>query len=269
MKGLNEMQMLNAFPFSLTGSASKWYYTLDIGKVKGWTELVNAFLTQFSFNTMVDITLRDLETTKQRGGETFSEYLVRWREKASRMINFLGEKDQVNIMMKGLLPIYFNRMLSGPIMNFEQLCNCGTRIEDAMENGKIEKSEGRTTSKKIYGQTNKTTSQSNVSVVYQAPTPTPYPYQYSNPPRQIQTPRPKHHFDPLRAPLSKVNEHLLQRGHLKPLDLTPMLNPIPKGWNLNLHCLYHQKNDRSTDECVDTPICIGRYSLSLVLVMTI
>ena len=106
MKGLNEMQMLNAFPFSLTGSASKWYYTLDIGKVKGWTELVNAFLTQFSFNTMVDITMKDLETTKQRGGETFSEYLVRWREKASRMINFLGEKDQVNIMMKGLLPIY-------------------------------------------------------------------------------------------------------------------------------------------------------------------
>ena len=45
MKGLNEIQVLNAFPFSLSGSASKWYYTLDMGKVKGWTDLVNAFLT--------------------------------------------------------------------------------------------------------------------------------------------------------------------------------------------------------------------------------
>ncbi len=52
------------------------------------------------------------------------------------MINRLGEKDQVNIMMKGLLPVYFNRMLSAPIMNFEQLCDCGTRIEETMENGK-------------------------------------------------------------------------------------------------------------------------------------
>ena len=217
MKGLNEMQVLNAFPFSLTGSASKWYYTLDIRKVKGWTELVNAFLTQFPFNMMIDITLRDLETTKQKEGETFSEYLVRWREKDSKMINRPGEKDQVNIIMKGLLPIYFNRMLSAPIMNFEQLCDCGTRIEDAMENGKIEKSKGSATSKKIYGQTSKTTSQPNMSAVYQAPTPSPYPY--SNLPRQIPTPRPKRHFDPLGAPLSKVYEHLLQRGHFKHLFL--------------------------------------------------
>ena len=80
-----------------------------------------------------------------------------------------------------------------------------------MENGKMEKSEGRATSKKIYGQTSKTTSQPNVSAVYQAPTPSLYPYQYSNPPRHVQNPRPKRHFNPLGAPLSKVYEHLPQR----------------------------------------------------------
>jgi hypothetical protein len=124
-----------------------------------------------------------LETTKQKEGETFFEYLVRWREKASKMINRLREKDHVNIMMKGLLPVYFNRMLSAPIMDFEQLCECGTRIEDTMENGEIEKNEGRATSKKTYGQTSKSTPQTNVSIVYQNPIPSPYPYQYSNPPR--------------------------------------------------------------------------------------
>ena len=68
------------------------------------------------------------------------------------MINRLGEKDQVNIMMKSLLPGYFNRMLLAPIMNFEQLYDCGTRIEYAMKNGKIERNEGRVTSNKTYGQ---------------------------------------------------------------------------------------------------------------------
>ena len=236
---------MNAFPFSLTGSTSKWYYNLDMGKVKGWTELVNAFLTQFPFDTMIDITLGDLETTKQREGETFSEYLVNWREKASKMINHPGEKDQVNIMMKDLLPIYFNRMLSTSIMNFEQLCDCGIRIEDAMEN------EGRATIKKAYGQaSNKTTSQPNVSAIYQAPTPSTYPYQYSNPPKQIPTPKPRRHFDPLEAPFSKVYDYLLQRGHLKPLDPTPMPNLIPKNLNLNLYCHFHQKSNHSMDKCV-------------------
>ena len=153
---------------------------------------------------MIDITLRDLETTKQRESETFSEYLVKWREKASKMINRPSEKDQVNIMMKDLLPIYFNRMLSASIMNFEQLCDCGTRIEDAMENGLIDKNEGQATIKKTYGQaSNKNTFQPNVSAIYQAPTPSTYPCQYSNPPKQIPTPRPKRHFDPLEAPLSR------------------------------------------------------------------
>jgi hypothetical protein len=87
--------------------------------------------------------------------------------------------------MKGLLPVYFNRMLLALIMNLEQLCDCGTRIEDAMENGKIEKKEGRATSKKTYGQTSKNTLQTNVSAVYQGPILSPYPHQYSNPPRQV------------------------------------------------------------------------------------
>lgn len=100
------------------------------------------------------------------------------------MINCPREKDQVNIMMKGLLPVYFNRMLLALIMNFEQLCDCGTQIEDAMENAKIEEHEGRAISKKIYGQSsNKTTSQPIVSTVYQTLAPSSYPYQYSNPPK--------------------------------------------------------------------------------------
>ena len=56
-------------------------------------ELVELFVDQFIFNTMIDVTLRDLETTKQRVKETFSEYMTRWKGKAYKMVNKPNEKD--------------------------------------------------------------------------------------------------------------------------------------------------------------------------------
>ena len=76
MKGLDEKQTLHAFPLSLIGGASRWYYSLDPRKTKVWNELVELFLDQFIFNTTIDVTLRDLKTTKQGVGETFSEYMT-------------------------------------------------------------------------------------------------------------------------------------------------------------------------------------------------
>jgi hypothetical protein len=70
---------------------------------------------------MIDVTLYNLETTRQRQNETFSKFLVRWRAKASKMMNRLKEKDQVNMVMKGLLSVYYNQMFASPIMDFEQL----------------------------------------------------------------------------------------------------------------------------------------------------
>ena len=54
MKGLNEKQILHAFPFSLMGGASRWYFSLDPIKNKVWNELVELFVDQFIFSTMID-----------------------------------------------------------------------------------------------------------------------------------------------------------------------------------------------------------------------
>ena len=71
IKGLDEKQTLHTFPLSLTGGASRWYYSLDPSKTKVWNKLLELFIDEFIFNTMIDVTLRDLETTKQGVGETF------------------------------------------------------------------------------------------------------------------------------------------------------------------------------------------------------
>ena len=64
MKGLDEKQTLHEFPLSLTGGASRWYYSLDPSKTKVWNELVELFVDQFIFPTMIDVTLGDLEKGK-------------------------------------------------------------------------------------------------------------------------------------------------------------------------------------------------------------
>ena len=64
------------------------------------------FVDQFIFNTVIDVTLRDLETTKQGVGETFSKYMTRWKGKASRMVNRPNEKDQFNMIIKNFLLAY-------------------------------------------------------------------------------------------------------------------------------------------------------------------
>ena len=151
MKGLDEKQTLHAFPLSLTGGASRWYYSLDLSKIKVWNELVELFVDQFIISTMINVTLRDLETSKQGRGETFFEYMTRWKTKASRMVNRLNERDQINIIIKNLLLAYNNRLLSLPISSFGELCDCGTRIEDAFNNGQLEKGENKPPTKKTYG----------------------------------------------------------------------------------------------------------------------
>ena len=105
-KGLDEKQTLQSFPLSLTGGASKWYYSLDPSKTKVWNELVELFVDQFIFNTMIDATLRVLETTKQGVRETFSIYMTRWKGKTSKMVNRPNEKDQINMIIKNLLTVY-------------------------------------------------------------------------------------------------------------------------------------------------------------------
>ena len=183
---------------------------------------------------MIDVTLRDLETTCQRESETFFELLVRWRAKTLKMMNRLKEKHQVNMVMKGLMPIYYNRMFASPIMDFEQLCNSGMRIEVAIDNGQLDKREGRISiaPKKTFGSSSKMSNiQDNINVVqpnqykYERPPQHQYRNAYLNPSRQ--GPKPKRHFDPLRAPLSKVFKHMCKRSHLRPLDPTPYPDLLP------------------------------------------
>ena len=93
--------------------------------------------------------------------------MTRWKNKASRMINRPNETDQINMIIKNLLPIYNSRLLSSPTSSFGELCDCGTKIEDALNNGQLEKGESKPPTKKTYGRgaTTKTPNPMNVSAI--------------------------------------------------------------------------------------------------------
>ena len=63
--------------------------------------------------------------------------MTRWKAKASRMVSRPNEKDQINMIIKNLLPAYNSRPLSLPISSFGELCDCGTKIEDALNNRQL------------------------------------------------------------------------------------------------------------------------------------
>ena len=77
--------------------------------------------------------------------------MTRWKGKTSRMVNSPNEKDQINMIIKNLLLAYNSRILSSPISSFGELCDCGTWIEDAINNGQVEKGESELSIKKTYG----------------------------------------------------------------------------------------------------------------------
>ena len=49
--------------------------------------------------------------------------------------------------------------------------------------------------------------------------------------------------------LAQAYKNLSSKGFIKPLDPTPMPNPIPPTWNLNDYYHFHQKFGHKTDNC--------------------
>ena len=189
-------------------------------------------MDQFIFNTMIVVTIRDLETTKQGVGETFSKYMTRWKGKASRMVNRLNEKDQINMIIKNLLLAYNSRLLSSPISSFGELCDCRTRIKDAINNGQLEKGESKPPIKKAYvggTTTSKAPNPVNVSAIIPQQT-----FSYPNFSKKS-----CREFSDLGMTLVQAYENLTSKGFIKPLDPTPMPNAIPPTWNYNEYCHFY------------------------------
>ncbi|KAK4595541.1 hypothetical protein RGQ29_013854 [Quercus rubra] len=188
----------------------------------------------------MDITRRDLETTKQERKESFSSFITRWRAKAAQMTNRPNKEEQLGMVVKNLLPTYHKYLFAQYFPSFKALVAVGTQIEDAMNNGTI-KGEEIMRPKKTFGP-----SSSKIPEISTINQPAPYQLIAST---QAPKAQPQRQFHELYMSLSNVLEKLQGTNLLKPLDPKPIPNPLPRGFNVHKRCAYHQSPGHDTDEC--------------------
>ena len=111
---------------------------MDNAKKTSWDSICNAFNQQYHYKIEVDITRRDLKTTKQQYKESFSTFLTRWRAKAAQMPNRPTEQEQIDIIIKNLLPMYQTHLQTQYLPNFKALIQTASKVEDLVQSGHIQ-----------------------------------------------------------------------------------------------------------------------------------
>ena len=141
--GLTKEKIILCFPRTLRGVALQWYLSLENAKMNDWNKMDEAFVQQYSYNVQLDVSLKDLETTKQLSNALFFDFLMSWRGKASKIPNSPNEKDQVRMVIKNILLTYGHQVAPIPLKTFVDLYDASTQVEDAINSGLIEKSDAK------------------------------------------------------------------------------------------------------------------------------
>ena len=76
------------------------------------------------------MSIRDLELTKQKYNESFSDFLTRFMYKAGLMKNKLAEKDQVRIIVRNVSPNLVERLQMMNPKTFVDLYDDGLQAEE-------------------------------------------------------------------------------------------------------------------------------------------
>ena len=75
--GLTKEQIIMCFPRTLSVVALQWYLSLENAKMNDWNKMIESFAQQYSYNVQLNVSIRDLETTKQLSNEKFFDFLMK------------------------------------------------------------------------------------------------------------------------------------------------------------------------------------------------
>ena len=132
---LDEAQMIMLFPLSLSGAAQRWFASLDPSRRRTWADLGQEFIKQYSFNTVVDVSRRELEAFWQRPDESVTSFISRWREKIAQIIDRPSERDQISMIMRSLQPRFARHLMGFPHTDFGSLVQALYGIEEGISRG--------------------------------------------------------------------------------------------------------------------------------------
>ncbi|XP_028084157.1 uncharacterized protein LOC114285307 [Camellia sinensis] len=225
----------------MSGIVAIWYAKLEDFVNQNWEMMAEAFIAQYSYNTQIEVTTRDLKTTRQEPKEGFSEFVIRWRAKASMMTTRSSENDQIRMVVRNLHGKLLQKMFVLPLFTFTELHEMGVQIENAMKQGLI--TDEKEPAKRPFVRSSNAAGGSttarplDVSIVTTTKTIDPFANTSSqtpsNPNRSHRT------FNQLYMTLSQAMKVLVKKGHLKPLEPRPLLDPLPSKYNPTKYCAFH------------------------------
>ena len=131
--GATEELLAQMFQNTLTGAALRWFLYLDDARARSWEDICHEFHNQYKYNIEVDVTRRDLETTKQEPKESLSTFITKWMSKAAQMMNKPSEEEQLTMIVKNLLPVYHKYLFAQYFPNFKALIAAPLFLEYAMD----------------------------------------------------------------------------------------------------------------------------------------
>ncbi|XP_034672454.1 uncharacterized protein LOC117904033 [Vitis riparia] len=133
--GLDEAQMIMLFPMSLNGAAQHWFASLDVSRRRTWDDLAQEFLRQYAFNTVVDVSRRELKALRQRLDESVSSFISRWRGKIVEIIDRPSQRDQIQMVLRSLQPRIARHIVGVPFADFGSLVLALYDVEDGISRG--------------------------------------------------------------------------------------------------------------------------------------
>ncbi|KAH0665173.1 hypothetical protein KY290_027452 [Solanum tuberosum] len=113
----NEALLMRLFIQSLSGIAFTWYVKQDFDKWLAWEDVARDFVEQYKFNAKIDPTLLDLLEVRKLSNESFEEYIIRWRMKASKICHLPNEEELVQTLIRSPDGIYYKTLYFAVLKN--------------------------------------------------------------------------------------------------------------------------------------------------------
>ncbi|XP_075074513.1 uncharacterized protein LOC142162103 [Nicotiana tabacum] len=269
--GHNEIIRMKLFIQSLSGQALDWYTQQDFSKWYTWEDMDRGFVEQYKFNIGDSPTLCDMREVERMKYESFAEYAMRWRLKASKIRPQLPENGLIStfiVMQKG---IYYEKLLCARLHDFSDFIRVGKLIESSIQAGSIvDKSKLQATSKgdalenlqgkkrKIdfacipahqpQSQQNSQLLQTHIQIQPTQQNVQHQAYQEQSSYRYSENLKFRT-FIPLKESLTSIFERLKEKGLLQPREVWIPQN-LPPDFDWSKTCAYHSYiQGHDTEEC--------------------
>ncbi|XP_073264245.1 uncharacterized protein [Populus alba] len=249
----DEKLLIHFFQDNLSDAALAWYMHLDNTKIKGWKDLVDAFIKQYKFNMDVALDRSSLQAMEKGNKESIREYAQRWREAAAQVNPPLLEREMTGLFSNTFKAPYFEYLVGSAAQNFSDLVFIAERIEHAIQAGRIvdliEKRGfvGRKKESEIHnverGGRGRKVYQDNYNFKTVTPTPSISKIKFASPTHNQNNPinnpsnntyRPRRNFSeeqvqlpPLPLTLAEMHKRLLSIGQISLVPLPPLQPPFP------------------------------------------